>query len=313
MRVISSVLSSSLTLPSEPSTGGNTAAECIVFGDGYSWGSVRLADVKIGGETASNVPIQVIGDLPESSVPSDCSSAGSAENTVATFGYYGLLGINHKIADCGNSCENPTYYSCSASTCTATTVAVANQVSNPVASFGKDGNGVIVEFPAVPAGGAATLTGSLVFGIGTETNNGLGSASVLTIDEYGYFSTLYKGVTLPRGFLDSGSSVLYFDDSTITQCSASSMADGYYCPTSTLSLSAQNIGKNSVTSTVSFSVGNADMLLSNPAYEAFDDLGGPEGDSVTFDWGFPFFVGRNVYVAFDGATTPGGTGPYFAY
>jgi len=30
-------------------------------------------------------------------------------------------------------------------------------------------------------------------------------------------------------------------------------------------------------------------------------------------FGLPFFYGRTVYTALDGATTPGGTGPYFAY
>ena len=36
-------------------------------------------------------------------------------------------------------------------------------------------------------------------------------------------------------------------------------------------------------------------------------------DDTTFVWGFPFFIGRSVYVAVDGAATPGGKGPYFAY
>ena len=32
-----------------------------------------------------------------------------------------------------------------------------------------------------------------------------------------------------------------------------------------------------------------------------------------FLFGVPFFYGRTVFTALDGATTPGGTGPYFAY
>jgi len=42
------------------------------FVDGYSWGSVKAADVKIGSEVASSVPIDVMGDpaYPASLIPS---------------------------------------------------------------------------------------------------------------------------------------------------------------------------------------------------------------------------------------------------
>jgi hypothetical protein len=76
---------------------------------------------------------------------------------------------------------------------------------------------------------------------------------------------------------------------------------------------AENKGQNGVTSTVSFSVANTDTLFGNASYTVFDDLAGPGVDNTSFDWGFPFFLGRSVYVAVDGATTPGGKGPYFAY
>jgi hypothetical protein len=45
------------------SASGGQLAECTQFADGFVWGTVRTADVKIGGETARSVPIQVIGDL----------------------------------------------------------------------------------------------------------------------------------------------------------------------------------------------------------------------------------------------------------
>jgi hypothetical protein len=63
---------------------------------------------------------------------------------------------------------------------------------------------------------------------------------------------------------------------------------------------------------VSFSVTNADTLFNDdPSDNGFGDLGGPA--SGYFDWGLPFFYGRNVYTAILGASTPGGTGPYWAY
>ena len=52
---------------------GNLVAECMQFFDGYTWGSVKLADVQIAGEKAASLPIQVI-DPSYASLPSDCAS-----------------------------------------------------------------------------------------------------------------------------------------------------------------------------------------------------------------------------------------------
>jgi hypothetical protein len=40
-------------------------------------------------------------------------------------------------------------------------------------------------------------------------------------------------------------------------------------------------------------------------------VGGPNPGA--FDWGLPFFFGRQVFTAIEGASTPGGSGPYFAF
>ncbi|MBV9619664.1 MAG: DUF3443 family protein, partial [Gammaproteobacteria bacterium] len=39
----------------------------------------------------------------------------------------------------------------------------------------------------------------------------------------------------------------------------------------------------------------------------------PQGQLPPFDLGLPFFYGRNVYTAIEQQSTPGGTGPYYAY
>ena len=63
---------------------------------------------------------------------------------------------------------------------------------------------------------------------------------------------------------------------------------------------------------VSFSVANA-LGLAATGNKAFYNVGGTFGGSF-FDFGLPFFFGRNVYTGIDGQTTPGaGTGPFFAY
>jgi hypothetical protein len=190
-------------------------------------------------------------------------------------------------------------------------VAVAAQVSNPIAFFAQDTNGAIMQFGTVPANGAATLAGSLIFGIGTQSNNALGSAKVLTLDDYGNFSTSFNGATFSTSYTDSGTNTLSFNDSSIPACTDQE-ASGFDCPTSTVSLMATNTGANSVSAPVSFSVESADTLFGTNN-TAFDDLATPGVDNNTFAWGFPFFIGRSVYMALDGATTSGGAGPYVAY
>jgi hypothetical protein len=313
MRVLASALT--VSLPQQNATTGAPLTECFTFEDGYVWGSVRTADLRIGGELAAKIPIEVIGDPAYTTVPSDCASTGSAEDTLDAFGSNGIIGINQIVADCGSDCTTATaagYYSCaSASTCTSVGVALAAQISNPIPSFATDNNGAILQLPSVAAAGDATTTGSLIFGIGTQANNGLGSAAVLTTDDEGNISTIFNGATLSESYIDSGTNYLAFDDTSITQCPSSGDESGFFCPTATVSLSAQNKGLNGTTSTVDFSIANATTLFGTND-TAFSDLGGT-GDANSFAWGLPFFLGRSVYVAVAGASTPGGAGPYFAY
>jgi Protein of unknown function (DUF3443) len=317
LRLVSSILT--IALPQTMASDGNPLVECTQFADGYIWGSVRTADVKIAGEVAGSIPVQVFGDPSFTNVPSACSSGGPSENTIMSFGSYGLVGINQIVPDCGEYCADPTqmqsadYYSCSSSACTAVTVPVANQVSNPIASFATDNNGAILELPSIPAGGAATASGTLVFGIGTQANNALGAESILGLDEYGNFTTVFAGTTMSTSFIDSGTNTFAVNDSALTQCGSD--LQGYYCPASTTMLTAVNsgnAGNTSATSNVSFTVESANTLFSG-SDTAFDDIATTGIDNMSFDWGLPFFYGRNVYVALDGATTPGGAGPFVAY
>ena len=289
--------------------------EAEEFGGGYQWGSVRLADVKLAGEVAAKLPVQIVGDPAFNAVPAACSACASPQQSPAELGANGLLGIDAFVYDCGEQCAGADplpafYYSCTGDDCTVASAALTEQLTNPIARFEADSNGAVVKFPAVAAGGAVSLAGQLVFGIGTAPNNGLEGTKVLTLDPYGNFTTVFGGQTLTQSFIDSGTNQLLFDDGSIPACPGQL---GYlYCPSSPVSLTAENKGGSGVTSTVAFSVENAVTLYSHTSYTAFDDVAGL-GGAGTFVWGFPFFIGRSVYVALDGATTPGGKGPYFAY
>ena len=312
------ILSSALTigLAQQNSSSGNPVVECLPFLDSYTWGPVQLADVQIAGEKATSVPVQVLSDT-DFTAPSACTDFGPSANTLDALGANGLLGVGLFAQDCGAYCEQVQtganfnlYYQCPAAGCEPIAESLAQQVQNPVALFASDNNGVVLELPAV-SGGQPSVSGSLVFGIGTQSNNALGTATVYVPDSSGNFTTTYNGVAYPESFIDSGSNGYFFLDSSTTGILECGDALGFYCPASTVNISADNQGTNGSSGTVNFSVANADTLFANQADTAFGDLGGTAPD--TFDWGLPFFFGRNVFVAIEGKSAAGATGPYWAY
>ncbi len=163
--------------------GSAPIAECVPYLDGSAtWGPVKWADVKLGGETASNIPIQVIDPTyASSSIPGVCNPSNvilDASPTVA--GYNGILGVGLFAEDCGSGCESSDnngnddvpYFTCNGSNCTGIAVPIASQVQNPVAHLSSDyNNGIIVQMQSLPTGKAKTATGKLILGIGTQTNN----------------------------------------------------------------------------------------------------------------------------------------------
>lgn len=310
LRVAASAVPASLNLPTETNGVGELVGQCAQFASGFSWGSVRRADVQLAGERAANLPIQVVADTgtPWSMIPAACSSTGA--NIGAGRGAKGILGLGLFTEDCGPACVGSTapnvYFACNGGGgCTSTRLALASQVANPVASFAVNNNGVVLTLPAVPSGGAGHATGSLVFGIGTQPNNQLGTATVYATDADGYFTTTYKGVDYPRSFLDSGSNGLFFNDAGLPSCG------DFYCPPGApLTLTATNTSAAATRGTVTFTL---DSVTAIRADAGAAHIGGTNGLPGSFDWGLPFFFGRSVFVARAGAATPAGPGPYWAY
>ncbi|KXU85144.1 hypothetical protein CI15_22950 [Paraburkholderia monticola] len=316
VRVFASQLPASVSLPQQQDGSGNLVAECMQFFDGYTWGAVKLADVQIAGEKAASLPIQVI-DPGYASVPSDCAAVGAARNTPGALQANGILGIGVFKHDCGANCVTQaipaTYYGCSGSSCASIPLAETYQVANPVPYFATDNNGSMLSLPTV-SGGAPSVSGQLVFGIGTQSNNALGGAQVIGVSpSNGTFTTVQNGATYTRSIIDSGSTGLFFQTSAMPACASPNGA--YYCPTSTQQLSAMIEGVNGTTSAVTFNVGNAVSIAQTYSGDsALPGLAGPAFvTSTVFDWGLPFFYGRNVYAAIEQKSTPGGTGPYVAY
>jgi hypothetical protein len=313
LRLLAPVLT--LTLPVNASSSGASLVECTTFVDGYSWGPVSRVDVQISGETAHSVPVQLIGDSRFPTVPADCASSGPmAEDTVAQFGANGILGIGPLVQDCGAACVNipvpaATYYSCTQAACVAAAVPLTSQVQNPVTLFPTDNNGTIIALPSVSASGAASVTGSLIFGIDTQSNNQSGSQTVLALDQGVYLNTIFMGQTLTMSFIDSGSNGIFFSDSSITSCPSPN--SNFYCPASPPTVTATLQGANGTSVSESFTVSNLDSAAATVT--ALPGLAGTNPTAGSFDWGLPFFYNRRVATAIEGYTTSAGTGPYIAF
>jgi hypothetical protein len=338
LRIVASALNASLlsALPRQTDPGGNPVGECLGFVDGFVFGSVRSADFTIAGESVAGMPLQVIGDSGVfAQPPGTCSTGGGSNlNTVKALGANGIIGLGVTTTDCGSLCTMPggfgaaIYYDCPASGCAsiiaraASTSAPFQQLPNPVAALPVDNNGILVSLPAPSASGQASLSGSLILGIGTQSNNVLGTATILATtpstspDGAGFFSAVYKSQTLSQSFADTGSNLFLFVDPTITPCSDPNFS-GFYCPAVALSLNATLQGTGPATAQVPFVIGNAKTLLST-SNSAVPGVGGTPSlfanpVSNSFDFGLPFFYGRNVFIAIEGRAAGGTTGPFIAF
>jgi hypothetical protein len=166
----------------------------------------------------------------------------------------------------------------------------------------------------------------MIFGVDTQANNASGSQTLVTLagsaggnsgQMPGQFTTLFSGDSYYESFFDTGSNGLFFS-SSLTLCkstSADPTLDEFYCPSSGVeNFSATLQGQNGMSAPAAFSVAPADTL--SGANTAFSNLAGtfPGGqDTHTFDWGLPFFYGKNVFTVIENATTSVGTGPYVAF
>lgn len=309
LRIFSSAVTVTLPL--------SNLGECMYFGSGTDWGRVQTVDIVLGGEPAVLVPIHVIdptfaGQYNSAGQPaSNICGVALVDSSPLQAGFNGILGVGLFPFDSG------TYYNCAPLPCAAVAVSPSQQVQNPVGLLPVDNNGVIVALPSVPASGSPSLTGSLILGIGTASNNQPSGVTVLPTDSSGEIVTHFNpspGVsTQEAGIFDSGSSVIYFSDSSLSIPLCPGSLSFLYCPSSPLNFSAVNTElSGSPSSLVSFQIANPMALLSS-GNAVISNIGGPAFSTGVFDWGLPFFFGRTVYVGLSGKTSVLGTGPFWAY
>ena len=348
LRVFQSVINSTVLSGLVPvSNGANQLGECVVYGDGSSdWGPVEYAYVQLGGEPKVGIPIQVINSNFQTP-PALCQTPNSIPET-APVNFNGILGVGYLAQDCGSYCNTNTdgggYFTCLNGSCNSgastssyggASVELGAQVINPVAALPTDNNGVIVSLPAVGPNGAASVTGTLTLGIGTSSTVPntpkifplQSSAQINTVpfqNQIGVIGMFGSGFTSSQSswlptFFDTGSTLSFFNDNSISQCT-SSQFQTLYCPATTTSetftISSSKTG--TVTSSPVMSVANAQNLVNNnPSAWVFSNmaasLGSTSNLSNCIDLGLPFFFGQNIFVGILGKSAPaiGASGAYF--
>jgi hypothetical protein len=312
-----------LSLPYIVDANNNGIGNCIQFPDtSFQWGPMALVDVHLSEEVASNIPIQIVAPSNFSGPPTACSAGGVPASTVSSLGANGILGVGLFRQDCGAPCASSTppnvYFTCPAAGCTVIPRALTSQLQNPVWMFPQDNNGLSIALPALGATGATTVAGTITFGIGSQTNNALGTLKAQAATAQGTFTTTFNGVAYTNSSIDSGLGAFYFLDSATTglpNC-GNGDAEGLYCAPSPVILPAMTSGPNPsssgtiVTQNIGFSVWNA-LTLVDSGNPAFNNIGGPNPGA--FSWGLPFFYGRTVFIGVEGQSTPAGNGPFWAY
>lgn len=318
LRIVASQLT--VALPSVTDGSGNALGNCVQFADSsFAFGAVQGADIKIAGEVASSVPIQVISPVGFPAAPNNCAVAGGvAITSVATFGANGLIGVGVLRQDCGQACVNSAvpgfYYSCPNNICSSTAVTLTSQLQNPVWMFPQDNQGTLISLPAIAGTGAATATGTLIFGIGTQANNVLGAAQLIPTDANGFFTSTFNATSYPGSFIDSGSNIFFFLDQAHTGLPPCVNPAGFYCPNSTIPFTTTIAGAGNVAVPANFSIANVSALTqANPSFAAFSNIGGPAAPALIFDYGLPFFYGRNVFTGITGQAVGNVTGPFVAF
>ncbi len=316
LRIFKQALPSGVNPAQISSDSGPPLAECVQFGDGSSlWGPVQSADIILGNEPAVQVPIQIV----DSTFATARTACTNADQTPAAAGFNGILGLGVFSYDCGsvcvNSANNGMYYSCPGSTCAGAAAQLTDQVQNPVASLPTDSNGVIVELQSVPSGGSPSANGLLILGIGTRTNNTPpGGVTAYPTDGFGEISTIFNGTSY-GSIIDSGSNGLFFvPPSTGMLPNCASPNSNWFCPPSPVILSAINAGATgSPSNAIFFQIGSLTALIGSSNSVSSSIGGALPNQSPLFDWGLPFYLGRNIYVGINGKTSSLGSGPFIAY
>ena len=311
LRLEASAVPSWLRLPAVLGPDRKPLAECLRFVGDDAWGPLERADLRIGGLTASGLPIQIIGDAAQSE-PASCprSEVHPTSN--------GTLGIGSHLTDCEGECRQtrsaPVYFQCGEERCDPLEglVGEAYRLPNPVSFFDKDNNGVVFDLPDAARGGTLESVGTLTFGVGIGGDIGLGSAAIVKLDERGRFSTLYAGGDFPDSYIDSGTETYIVADAALPRCRGMTWA---FCVAPAVTREAVMVGRGGARSVMPFRVGDYRQIRQRGFGASAEIAVAAVPGSGAFVWGAPFFLGKRIAVVMEGRAVPGVenlTGPFYA-
>ncbi len=314
LRIFKSALGG-LSLPNAKDGAGNNIGECFQYGGGETyWGSIEAADVRMAGEVARNIKVQIV-DYDFEQIPAGCPNPDKDSTDTRANGVMGTNLFNGECygADCeagavGLDDDGLSYYSCAAGQpCTAISMPLAMQLQNPISLLsGRDNNGYLLQLPFVGASGTSQEQGQLIFGIDTQPNNRSSQAShVIRIANDGYFTANLQmnGITLNgvRGMIDSGTDFWNLP----AKLGAAVCADAwspYLCPEApeTLNVSIPDVNGNP-TNVVAISIANAQASMTDSQAVAYTNIAmessiapGQADLASEVYLGMAFYYGRTV-------------------
>jgi hypothetical protein len=324
-RVDQSQLSGAMLAALQPVTYNDLPLyQCMQYAAGYDFGPVVRADVKVSGEVASDIPIQIFNDTqPEPTIPMACTE-GQGFADLTALGAQAIIGVN-VFSNPNNNYTNGGVYTCvSESNCTQvndpTTIPTVLNI-NPVAAFESDNNGVIFNLPDVPNATTSSMQGTVVFGLNTESNNIVPNDinTVLGNPSYSYqigaFYANTGSLEQTLSIFDSGTPTFDFYYTGINTCSGI-----VYCPTtSPQTWNSTIFDYNTESHDVELVAQIVNYSTSTGNYALLPGIGAvasPSGDLTIY--GLPFFFGKSVYLGFMGESsagvmTPLGMGPAWGF
>lgn len=287
-----------LGLPLARDGDGRAMAECLHFTGNAAWGGLYRADVRLGGMEARDIPVQLVGD--ELKRPESCPAGAHPTSN-------GTLGIGMRATDCDGSCiqsaTHPRYFVCTPSGCAAAAGSVPDslRLPNPVRRFASNSNGVVFDMPMPARRGVPSVRGRLIFGVGTSSDNTPGAAQPIRLGPDLRFRTLYGGVEHADSYFDSGTQYMIVPDPALPHCEDSRYA---VCQSPTRRLGATLIGADGARLDLPFLAGTYPAASERGVFASAVQTAAP-GHEDLFVWGFPFFLGRRVYLVYRDATVPG--------
>lgn len=298
LRVFRSALQG-LQLSIERDARGADLALCAGFagGDG-DWGPIASADLILGDEFAREAKIQIVDpDFPSPNVT--CLPT-------ANDGRNGILGMSTALT----SPNGKSYFSCRSDGCTPVTLDSAQEPLNPIAYLNEDNNGIIVQTPEVPATGAASVKGWVIFGIDTRSNNQSDRArTTCHVRSDDFFQANYRGKNYWTK-LDSGTNAYDLPPPAVNIpfCGNSSV---YLCPVHPADFEVNLLNEDGT------SCAGLDLTITGEGHGAMAIPGLGEswgGDtSGMFILGVPFFFGKRIYYGTAHQLSSLGMGPLVAF